>query len=193
MTIAPFFRLTAVPRRVAAQRAYTLTELLAVVVLLGLAATIAMPSPTPGESRKLDLTAVEIANAMRFARSEAMRTGDTMGFHLQWGAKRIRVFSIDTDSLPATIEYDVYHPVDRNIYIRQFSQQPFAFDGNIQNSPSYRGTCNTTSTVYFDAGGTPWCSNPDDVLLERFDVKLTLGNSSRVVTLNGITGRVTIQ
>jgi len=193
MTTHRIARLTAVPKRAAAQRAYTITELLAVVVLLGLAATIAMPSPTPGESRKLDFAAIEIANAMRFARSEAMRTGDAKGFHQQWDAKQIRVFSIDTDSLPATIEYDVYHPVDKTLYVRQLKQQPFVFDGNIQNSPDYRGTCDATSKVYFDAGGTPWCSDPDDVLLERFDVKLTLGTSSRVVTLSGITGRVTIQ
>jgi len=193
MTTSCDFRVNAVPRRAAAQRAYTVTELLVVVVLLGLAATIAMPSPKPGESRKLDFAAVEIANAMRFARSEAMRTGDAKGFYQQSVAKRIRVFSIDTDSLPATIEYDVYHPVDKTLYVRQFKQQPYAFDGNIEIGPSYRSTCDTTSTVYFDAGGTPWCSDPADVLLKRFDVILTLGTSSRVVTLNGITGRVTVR
>jgi prepilin-type N-terminal cleavage/methylation domain-containing protein len=185
--------MTTVPRRAAAQRAYTIIELLTVVVLLGLAAIIAMPSPTLGESRKLDLTATEIANAMRFARSEAMRTGVAKGFHQQSDAKRIRVFSIDTDTLPVSIEYDVYHPVDKNIYVRQFEQQPFAFDGDIKNTPRYRGACSTTSIIYFDAGGIPWCSDPNDVLLEQFDVTLTLGTSSQVVTLDGITGRVTIQ
>jgi len=192
MTSPRVFRLTAVPGR-AGQRAYTVVELLAVVVLLGVAASIAMPSSTPGESRKLDLAATEIANAMRFARSEAMRTGNAKGFRQQWLAKRIRVFSIDIETSPATIEYDVYHPVDKKLYAREFTQQPFAFNGEIQNSPAYRGTCSKGNAVYFDAGGTPWCSDPDDVLLKRFDVTLTLGASSRVVTLNGITGRVTIQ
>jgi len=193
MTFPRVFRSTAAPKRAAAQRAYTVIELLVVVVLLGLAATIAMPSTTPGENRKLDLAATEIANAMRFARSEAMRTGDAKGFHQQWSSKRIRVFSIETDTSPATIEFDVYHPVDKNIYVRRFTQQPFVFGGRIENRPDYRGTCDTMSTVYFDAGGIPWCSDPDDVLLERFDVELALGANSRVVTLNGITGRVTIQ
>jgi len=193
MTASRAFGLTAVPRRAAAQRAYTIVELLAVVVLLGLAATIAMPSPTLGESRKLDLTAIEIANAMRFARSEAMRTGNATGFRQQSEAKRIRVFSIDIEISPATIEYDVYHPVDKKLFDREFTQQPFVFNGEIQNSATFRGTCDKLTRVYFDAVGTPWCADPVDVLLERFDVTLTLGASSRLVTLNGITGRVTIQ
>jgi prepilin-type N-terminal cleavage/methylation domain-containing protein len=193
MTAPRDLKWTAVPRRAAAQRAYTIIELLAVVVLLGLAASIVTSPPTIGESRKLDLTASEIANAIRFARSESMRTGSERGFHHQRTVKRIRVFSIDTASLPATIEYDVYHPVDRNLYVKEFTQRPFTFDGDISNSIQYRGTCNAPSRVYFDAGGIPWCSDPDDILLEEFQITLTLGNESRIVTLNGITGRVTIQ
>jgi prepilin-type N-terminal cleavage/methylation domain-containing protein len=193
MTALRVVRMTAVPRRAAAQRAYTIIELLAVVVLLGLAASIATSPPTIGESRKLDLTASEIANAIRFARSEAMRTGNATGFHHQRTAKRIRVFSIDTDSLPATIEYDVYHPLDRKLYVKEFEQQPFAFDGVMSNSIRYRGSCDAATEVYFDAGGIPWCSDPDDILLEEFQIKLTLGTKSRMVTLDGITGRVTVQ
>jgi type II secretory pathway pseudopilin PulG len=177
----------------AAQRGYTIVDLLAVVVLLGLAASIVTAPPTLGESRKLDLTASEIASAIRFARSEAMRTGNPVGFHHQRVVKRIRVFSIDTDSFPATIEYDVYHPVDKKIYIRKFKEQPFAFDGDISNTKRYHGTCDAGVKVYFDGAGTPWCSDPDNVLLEEFEITLTLGDSSRVVTLSGINGRVSIQ
>jgi Tfp pilus assembly protein FimT len=193
MTISCGSRLNAVPRRAASQRAYTIVELLMVVALLGLATIIALPSSSLGESRKLDLTATEIANAIRFARSEAMRTGQTKGFNQQKSAKRIRVFSIDASASPATIDYDVYHPVDKNIYVRDFEQQPFAFDGDIKNRVGYRGTCTVATSVYFDAGGTPWCSDPGDVLLEEFEITLTLGADSRVVTLHGITGRVTIE
>ena len=36
-------------------------------------------------------------------------------------------------------------------------------------------------------------TDPETVLLEQFDVTLTLGPHSRVVTLHGISGRVTVQ
>lgn len=193
MTTSGVIRLTAAPKRRAAQRAYTIIELLAVVALLGVAATIILPTETPGESRKLDLAAVEIVNAIRFARSEAMRTRNTIGFQLQQDPKQVSVFSIDIENLPPTITFDVFHPVDKNEYLRRFDEQPSAFYGDIGNSSTYRGTCNTGSEVYFDAEGIPWCADPVDVLLEQFDVELTLGSSSLVVTLNGITGRVTVQ
>ena len=186
-------RLITGPKRAAEQRAYTLIEVLAVVVLIGLTATIAMPSVTPGESKKLDLVATETANAIRFARSEAMRTGNTMGFRYQINPHRIRVFNIDIDATPNTTDFDVYHPVDKNLYTRNFGQQPFAFGGGIDRSPDYRGTCNTPAKIYFDADGIPWCAAPSNVLLMRYEITLTLGSDSRVVTLNGITGRVTIQ
>ena len=115
------------------QRAYTLTELLAVVVLVGLTASVAMPSLAPGESRKLDLAAMEMANAMRFARGEAMRLGIARGFSHNSATKRIRVFSMDTGTTPATLVYDIYHPVDKQIYERKFAQQPFDFAGDINS------------------------------------------------------------
>jgi len=193
MTIPRVLRLTAAAKRAAAQRAYTIIELLAVVALIGLTASIVIPSAIPGESKKLDLVAMEVANAMRFARSEAMRTGNTMGFQQKATSNRMRIFNIDIGSVPATFEDNVYHPVDKNLYTRWFGEQPFAFNGEVEHSSTYQGICNLKSKIYFDADGTPWCTDPVNVLLERFDVGLKLGASTRIVRLHGITGRVTIQ
>lgn len=172
---------------------YTLTELLVVVVVMAVAATFALPSLSPGDTAKLDLVAADVANTIRFARSESMRLGVARGFRQQSTARRLRVFSMDTGTTPATLVYDVYHPVDRQLYDRQFDQQPFAFTGDISRSVTFRGTCNETGNIFFDANGTPWCADPANVLVEQFDVTLTLGSGSRVITLDGVTGRVTIQ
>jgi len=175
------------------QRAYTLVELVLVLVIVAVLASVIVPTLAPGESVKLDLAAAEIADAMRFARIEAVRVGEERGFRQESTAKRIRVFSMNTLTSPATLVYDIYHPVDKQIYDRNFGQQPFSFSGNVNHVPTYRGTCTTPENVYFDARGIPWCADPDDVLLESFDVTLTLQGNSRVVTLHGINGRVTIQ
>jgi hypothetical protein len=152
-----------------------------------------MPSMAPSESIKLDLAATELADAMRFARSEAMRLGIERGFHQKGGETRIRVFSMNTETSPATLVYDVYHPIDKQIYDRQLDQQPFAFDGNIKRGISFRGNCNKPENIYFDANGTPWCADPADVLLVHIDLVLYFGTETRHVFLNGITGRVTVQ
>ena len=193
MTIPRALRLTAAAKRAATQRAYTIIELLAVVALIGLTASIVIPSAIPGENKKLDLVAMEVANAMRFARSEALRTGNTMGFQQQSTINRMRIFNIDIGGVPATFEYNVYHPVDKNLYTRWFGDQPFAFNGEVQHRSTYQGTCKLKSKIYFDVDGTPWCTDPVTVLLERFDVDLKLGGDTRVVSLHGITGRVTIE
>lgn len=180
-------------RRVTIQQGYTLTEMVVVVFIVGLVATVALPPLSSSDNAKLDLVAAEVASTIRFARSEAMSLGVARGFRQQSSAKRLRVFSMDTITTPATLVYDIYHPIDKHLYDREFETQPFAFTGTMGRTTTFRGVCNQTGNVFFDANGTPWCADPATVLLEQFAVTLTLGAGSRIITLDGITGRVTIQ
>ena len=179
--------------RAATQRGFTLLELLVVATIVGLVAVLAMPSSSTGDDVTLDLVAAEVADAIRFARGEAMRLEVARGFSQQSGATRIRVFSMDNATTPATLVYDIHNSVDKHLYDRDLTQQPFNFTGNMTRNATFRGTCNQTGNIHFDANGTPWCSDPDNVLVERFDVTVALGQVSRLVRLDGITGRVTIQ
>ena len=172
---------------------FTLTEILVVVAILGIVASVAIPSITSSNPQTLELAAEEFANAMRFARSEAMRLGTPIGFRLHSGNKRIRVFRADTGTAPWTLNYDVHHPLSKHLYDIELDSHPFAAADSLSHNRVYRGTCNQPGNVYFDSNGTPWCAEPETVLLEQFDVTLTLGSHSRVVTLHGISGRVTVQ
>jgi len=171
----------------------TLVELLVVITILGVVAVVAIPDFRSGEPAQLDLAADEIAEAMRFARSEAIRLGNPRGFRQQSSAKRIRVFRPDTGTSPWTLNYDIHHPLSKQLYDIDLNTHPFAAADTLSHNRVYRGACNTPGNVYFDSNGTPWCADPENVLLEQFDVTLTLSAHSRVVTLHGITGRVTIQ
>jgi len=171
----------------------TLVELLVVLTILGVVAVVAIPDFRSGDPAQLDLAAEEFANAMRFARSEAIRTGEPRGFRLHSSQERIQVFRPDTGTSPWTLNYDVYHPLTKQLYDIELDTHPFAATDSISHNRVWRGDCDTPKNVYFDSNGTPWCAEPETVLLEQFDVTLTLGAHSRVVTLHGITGRVTIQ
>jgi len=156
-------------------------------------AAAVVPSFFSASPEKLDLAAREFAAAMRFARSEAMRLGEPMGFRQQSSQKRIRVYRLDVDTAPWTLIYDVYHPVSKKLYDIQLDSHPFAQADGLAHNRVYRGTCNKAGTVYFDASGIPRCADPETVLLDRFEVTFTLGNESRLLTLDSITGQVTIQ
>ena len=130
---------------------------------------------------------------MRYARSEAIRTGKPHGFRQSSTNERIRVFRADTLTSPWTENFDVYHPLSRQLYDIDLDVHPFARAGNVTHNKVFRGTCNTPRKVYFDDAGVPRCLDPETVLVEQIDITLTLGGHEHTVTLDGITGRVTVQ
>ena len=171
----------------------TLIELLVVVSILGVVALVAIPNFTSSNPQTLDLAAEEFANAMRFARSEALRTGEPRGFRQPTDTKQIKVFQPETGTSPWTLIFDIYHPVSKQLYTIALNQHPFAYADQVDRNSSYRSACNKPGAIYFDSSGIPRCADPETVLLEQFDLTLTLGSHTRVVTLHGITGRVTVQ
>jgi prepilin-type N-terminal cleavage/methylation domain-containing protein len=174
-------------------RGVTLPELLIVLAILGVAAAAAIPVLSSGNPQTLDLAAEQVASAMRYARSEAMRTGEPRGYRGNTDTRRIRVFRPDTSMSPWTVNFDVYHPVSKQLYSISLRDHPLAAIDKMSHDRLYRGTCNEPRNVWFDTTGTPWCADPENVLLEQYEVTLTRGPHTRVVTLHGITGRVTIQ
>jgi type II secretion system protein H len=175
------------------EHGYTLVELIIVVVVLAVIAAIAVPGTSASSDKRLDLAAQEFATAMRFARSESIRTGDPYGFRQQSSAKRIRVFRLDAGTSPATLIYDVYHPVAKQLYDIDLNVESLAAADSLNRTAVFRGACNQEGNIYFDSNGTPWCADPGTTLVMSFEVDLVSGLSSRTVTLDGITGRVTVQ
>jgi len=175
------------------QAGFSLLEITLVVLILGVMAAVVIPNFSSTDPAKLDLAAQEFADAMRFARSEAMRLGEPRGFRQQSSQKRIRVFRPDTGTSPWTLNYDIYHPVSKKLYDITLDNHPFARADDVSHNRIYRGTCNQTGNVYFDNRGIPRCVSPETVLLQQFDITFTLGSHSRMVSLDAITGQVSIQ
>lgn len=175
------------------QAGLTLTELLVTLSILGIVAMAAVPELTSTTPHKLDLAAEEIAGAIRFARSEAVRLGQPTGFQQPAGSRQIHLFSSDTSTTPPPQVFDVYNPVSRKLYDVALDTHPFAAADTVTRSGTFRGTCNSPGDIVFDSSGTPWCNDPRSVLLDRLDITVSLNGFSRIVTLNGITGTVTVQ
>ena len=176
------------------QAAYTLTELVIVVTILGIVAAIAVPATLSTESEKqVEVIAEEFAAAMRYARSESIRSGEPHGFHFLTSQYRIRVFTADTSGSPWTSVWDVYHPLNKTLYDYTFPVELAGPATPVIHSPVFRGTCNTNGVVYFDTSGTPWCLDPETVLLDSYRLDITTSAGQAAVSLDAITGRVTVQ
>ncbi len=164
-----------------------------VVAILGVVAFIVYPQLSSTDPAKLELAAEIQAEAMRYARTEAMRLGAPVGFRQENGQKRMRVYSLDTSTTPWTVTYDVYHPISKQLWDVALDDHPFAAADGVSTTKGFRGNCDAPSNIYFDAHGTARCADPNTTPLERYEVTLTLGNHTRVVALDGYSGKVTIR
>ncbi len=172
---------------------YTLVELVITITVLAVIAAIAVPAFSPVDDKELQQVAAEFAGAIRFARTESIRTGEPHGFRFLVNQYRIRVFTADTSVNPWTWVWDVYHPVSKQLYDYTFPADLAGSAVPVTHVPVYRSTCDRQGAVYFDANGTPWCLEPETALLESYELDFEAGNARATVRLDGITGRVTVE
>ena len=175
-------------------RAFTLLELLVVVAVLAIVGATALLERGSSEAlRRLDLATAEVAEALRFARAESLRTGEFHGTEVTGGSGRIRVFRLDMSSSPPARLYDVNHPVDKRLYDLTLAEAPFSGGVGVASASfSFDPTAALSqSSVAFDPGGAP--VSPDTLRrLLGGQVALQYGGHSRSVALAPITGRVTL-
>ena len=89
--------------------------------------------------------------------------------------------------------WDVYHPVDKQLFDYTFPADLAGTATPVIHSPVYRGTCDRPGAIYFDANGTPWCLEPETILLDSYRLDLFADSGQASIELNGITGGVTVQ
>ena len=179
-------------------RGFTVTELLVVVVIIGLLAVVAVPALRSNDPQKLDLAATKVAEAIRIARSESIRTGNVHGITISQTSQRVRVRRYDLSTDPVSAVETLYHPVDKQLL--DFDFDTFApTQGvritNTQDIFSYSGT-GRRRTVLFNNQGVPmWivASGPTTSAMETSKVQLSLGSQQRAVEIGAYTGRVVVQ
>ena len=174
-------------------RGFALLELVIVIAILAIVAAIAVPSLSTSTERRLNLAAERFAAAIRFARTESIRTSNPHGIRHLNNEKRIRVYRADTSTNPATVVYDVYDPVDKQLYDYNLDTQTVEAVDSITRNTLFNGICTDAGLVYFDRTGMPWCGSPENVLLESFELVFQGGVAQRTVRLDGYSGRVTVE
>lgn len=180
------------------QQAHTLLEMLIAVTIIALVATVALPSLSTGDAKKVDLAANEVATAIRFARSEAIRTGEGHGLTVSQATQKVTVKKYDLTTAPISEMNILTHPINKHPY-----------DFNVNTSPSSKGvTISNVEDVFdytdlgrrrsliFDGSGTPkWIvgAGPTTYLLGDGTIELSYKKHQRRVSVAPVTGRVTVR
>lgn len=178
---------------VSRQDGRTLLEMLIVVAIIGLVAATAVSSSSSTHLHRLMLAGSEVADAFRFAREEARRTGIVHGVSTDVPNNLIRVFRLDQGPNPNLKVYDVYQPITKQLYAVNIDGTPYA--GVVLNGYGGQmvGSCSDPGNIAFDAGGVVRCVQPIATRINNASVELTAGQLVRTVVIDSYSGRVTVQ
>jgi len=173
-----------------ASRGFTLLETLVVALLIGILALAAVPLLSSQNPTKLDMAAAEVGNALRFAISEAGRSGGCV--YVDGSAPgHLRVYS--SASCATSGSAAVSDPLTKRALDLDTSGPAF-FSGQVSMAPRFflGGTAYTRlligpgTLLVLDGVSTL------GALQAGSGIVLTLGQQSVTVALNETTGRVTL-
>ena len=154
------------------QTGYTLFEILLVVAIIGLLAMVVIPSFTSHEDeQKLTMATAELVNGLRYARSEAMRTGTSIRVAIDNDNDRFLVADVS-----GTTEQTLYHPVNKKPYDIDYPVLENCSGVDIDGSGKMN--IDFTAQGLTDADRT---------------ITLTYGSSSTTIVVESSTGRITSQ
>ena len=175
----------------------TLVELLVVVAIIGVVAVAATPFLSNADPQRLERVASEIAGAIRFARSESLRTGQVHGVEISQDTQRIKVYRADLTTTPVSEAEILYHPVARQPFDIDLDTAPLMSGASIVNAQDpFLYSMGRRKNLLFDASGLPiWIVNATGTthILQDGVVQIEIGNLTRDVRVAPITGRVTLQ
>jgi prepilin-type N-terminal cleavage/methylation domain-containing protein len=170
---------------------FTLLEITIVTAIIGIIAIVMIQNLSSGNIIKLDLAANETATAIRFAKTETLRTGTPHGITTDPSKNQIRIYSLSS-MVP---DYNVYHPVDKKLYDIQFDDDSRTKGVDMLSSKyDFDGYTSNNYSMMFSKEGIPvFILLNKHYLLSSASINLSYGNDQRIVSIAPMTGRVTIQ
>jgi prepilin-type N-terminal cleavage/methylation domain-containing protein len=169
-------------------QAYTIAEMLVVLVILAIVAAAAVPALRVRDSQ-LDAAAADVGNALRFAVVEATRTGSYVLVDAATQPGRILVLSSDTTAARGPAIADPLTKRSMDIAVST-SAAP-----GVQLTANFRTASSRYSQLLIGPGPTFWAAQSSIVmgpLQKDSGITLSVGSRTATVDLDWVTGRVLI-
>ena len=196
-----YFKFDSLNRKINPQAGFSLLELSASFLILGIMILIMIPSFSSTDPKKLELAAEIVAQALRYARSESMRTGQIHGVLIDTNGSQalgrdITVFRADLGQSPFGNLETLYHPVSKKPYDLWLNQSPATRGVEFKNSGnifSFEGQASQKRYLFFNAQGLPvYVENGALFAFTGGQVRLALDELVLGVSIDPVTGRVTV-
>ena len=184
--------------RRACEHGYSLLEISVVVLIFGIMAAAVIPTFSSSQTQKLDLVAESVAQAIRFAHSESLRSGEYYGVTISQVTQRITVKKWNVNTNPVSTESIPFHPVNKQSFEFDADGMSLASGVSITNSSDiflYDSIGRRRSLIFNPQGMPVWVMDGglDIHRLQAATINLGIGNDQRQVVVAPITGRVSIQ
>lgn len=173
--------------------AFTLVEILMVVIILGIVSAIVLPQIGNRDDLKAAAATRLVMADLIFAQNRAIATQRTHYIQFINSGSPGCSYQITT-ALPPSGDADyVLHPVNKTRYIETFGPEGNAGLADI----TFAAAFNDNRTILaFDALGTPWAyiaNSADGTELTTGRIQLTCGAHSLWITIAPFTGEITVQ
>ena len=176
---------------------FSLFELNLVVATIAIVALLVVPASAPAQDSQTQVAAVEMENALRFARDKAAQEQTFYGVQLLESGRQVRVFRVHPITRAQVL--DVRQPLTRGLYQIEFGDNTqaeflWAGAGGAAAPPPVwrdgRSACPDTSAVMFDPTGVTRCYDPYGVRIQNVVARVGSSGSQVVLEIDPYSGRV---
>ena len=176
---------------------FTFIEVLVALLVLAIVAFGVNPQLSSANPERLDVAATQIAAAIRYARSEAMRTGEVHSVFVDEVNEEVTVELTELSTKPATVKKVLYHPIYKQPYIFNLPKSSSTREVLVE-SPTAAFTFASVGKqqrLMFTADGVPVFIDTVTNTMHQLvtgEVLLGMNGLGASVGVQPVTGRVTI-
>lgn len=174
----------------------TLAEMLMAVAVLAVIGGLALPRADVTADFTRSAATTEVVQALRYAQSEALRTGQYRVFSCDTAKQQLRIFALLAGSSNENTAAPVLNPIDKSVYLVKLGNNNTMSNATLGPCSFTFANGSSASQLAFGADGAPVSlTDPkgvNPIALSAGSVGVTAMGVAATVRVDTLTGRVTL-